>query len=139
MNNAKIRYKYNVNYMTLPSHKKGKHIKSNDMIDTSKQYTLSYMIASKNNTTQYVIYDNKKQPLKSVISTIKYLNRKGNDIQYQLSDTTLFIKDNGVITQYKIMASNKLDIKKVDRKLKNKLLNKSNKESTKLNIKLLYS
>lgn len=139
MNNAKIRYKYNVNYMTLPSHKKGKHIKSNDMIDTSKQYTLSYMIASKNTTTQYVIYDNKKQPLKSVISTIKYLNRKGNDIQYQLSDTTLFIKDNGVITQYKIMASNKLDIKKVDRKLRNKLLNKSNKESTKLNIKLLYS
>lgn len=139
MNNAKIRYKYNVNYMTLPSHKKGKHIKSNDMIDTSKQYTLSYMIASKNTTTQYVIYDNKKQPLKSVISTIKYLNRKGNDIQYRLSDTTLFVKNNGVITQYKIIASNILDIKKVDRKLKNKLLNKSNKESTKLNIKLLYS
>lgn len=139
MNNAKIRYKYNVNYMTLPSHKKGKHIKSNDMIDTSKQYTLSYMIASKNATTKYVIYDNKKQPLKSVISTIKHLNRKGNDIRYQLSDTTLFVKDNGVITQYKIIASNKLDIKKVDRKLKNKLLNKSNKESTKLNIKLLYS
>jgi hypothetical protein len=97
------------------------------------------MIASQNTTTQYVIYDNKKQPLKSVISTIKYLNRQGNDIQYQLSDTTLFIKDNGVITQYKIIASNRLDIKKVDRKLKNRLLNKSNKESTKLNIKLLYS
>lgn len=139
MNNAKIRYKYNVNYMTLPSHKKGKHIKSNDMIDTSKQYTLTYMIASKNDTTKYVIYDNKKQPLKSVISTIKYLNRKGYDIQYQLSDTTLFVKNDGVITQYNILASNKLDIKKVDRKLKNKLLNKSNKESTKLNIKLLYS
>lgn len=139
MNNARIRYKYNVNYMTLPSHKKGKHIKSNDMIDTSKQYTLSYMIASKNATTQYVIYDNKKQTLKSVISTIKHLNRKGYDIQYQLSDTTLFIKNDGVITQYKILCSNKLDIKKVDKHLKNKLLNKSNNTSTKLNIKMLYS
>ncbi len=139
MNNAKIRYTYNINYMTLPSHKKGKHIKSNDMIDTSKQYTLSYMIASKNANTQYVIYDNKKQTLKSVISTIKYLNRKGNDIQYQLSDTTLFVKDNNIITQYKILYSNKLDSKKVDKQLKNKLLNRTNNTSTKLNIKMLYS
>lgn len=125
IDNAKIRYTYNINYMYLKnSTKRPKHLKLYDMIDKSKQYTLSIMIASKNNNTEYITYNNKKQPLKSVISKIKYTNRQGiTSIKYIINNGYFTTIQNGIINTYKIYGSNKLNVKKVDKVLKDKLYN----------------
>ena len=69
--NATIENKYVEGFRYLDNVKTKKHIKGYDLLDHSKLNTTSKLRVKDYDKTRYVNYNNKKQPLKSVIYTLK--------------------------------------------------------------------
>lgn len=109
VNNSNIRViknDYGIKYQTGANHKK--HIRGNDILDTSSQYKASMKIASSYNNTSYVKYNNKAIKLNNYIKMLRK-----NRIQYDIKNHTLYYKNKrtGNIENIEIFTSNKIKIK----------------------------
>ena len=130
IDNQNIRYNYNVNYMYNDSLKhRPKHLRGADIIDKSKSYTTTIMRCQDNANYNYIVVDNedKKERVKlaNVISKLKYATRNSDSkITFKVNNNYLIVVVDGIVTTYKIYQTNKLNKKRVDYTLKNRLFNK---------------
>ena len=125
-----VRYTYNSTYMYRDVSKiRGKHLRGSDLLDKSKDYTTTLMRGKDNADYNYIIVDNedKKERVKlaNVISKLKYATRNSDSkITFKVNNNYLIVVVDGVVSTYKIYQTNKLNKKRVDYTLKNRLFNK---------------
>lgn len=130
IDNQNIRYTYNINYMYKDVSKiRGKHLRGSDLLDKSKDYTTTLMRSKDNANYDYIVVNNedKKERVKlsNVISKLKYATRKSDStITFKVNNNYLIVVVDGVVSTYKIYQTNKLNKKRVDYTLKNRLFNK---------------
>ena len=125
-----IRYTYNSDYMYRDISKiRGKHLRGSDLLDKSKDYTTTLMRSKDNANYNYIVVNNedKKERVKlaNVISKLKYATRNSDStITFKVNNNYLIVVVDGVVSTYKIYQTNKLNKKRVDYTLKNRLYNK---------------
>lgn len=73
---ATIQTKYVEGFRYLNNVKTKKHIKGYDLLDHSKLNTTSKLRVKDYDTTRYINYNHKRQPLKSVIYNLKKAHKK---------------------------------------------------------------
>lgn len=125
-----IRYTYNSNYMYRDISKiRGKHLRGSDLLDKSKDYTTTLIRCKDNANYDYIVVDNddnkERVKLANVISKLKYATRNSDStITFKVNNNYLIVVVDGVVSTYKIYQTNKLNKKRVDYTLKNRLYNK---------------
>lgn len=125
-----IRYTYNSNYMYRDVSKiRGKHLRGSDLLDKSKDYTTTLMRCKDNANYDYIVVNNEDKiervKLANVISKLKHAVRNSDStITFKVNNNYLIVVVDGVVSTYKIYQTNKLNKKRVDYTLKNRLYNK---------------
>lgn len=108
---------------------RGKHLRGSDLLDKSKDYTTTLIRCKDNASYNYIVVDNEDKKervrLANVISKLKYATRNSNSkITFKVNNDFLIVVVDGVVSTYKIHQTNKLNKKRVDYTLKNRLFNK---------------
>jgi hypothetical protein len=119
--NAKIRVNYNTIGVNIASGRNSKRLKGYDILDKSKQYYNSMLIAKTCNNTQYVKINNNYIKLKDYRIQLKKAH-----VKYYISSDLKYITRLDTMTTYNIIETNKMliDGHKKDIALSHKLNNR---------------